>query len=134
MIIRMFYRINNHTIHEYPIICATFEKDGITRTHRISTDKLLFSAAHNKTGHIDVKLNPILFSPGTYHVSFTIFKQGYFENDRKSEFFSASNEIHDFHLSTHEIEIINQDNLPLIDDVIFNHPGTWTLSNSTEKL
>ena len=128
MTIRMFYRINSALINENPIICATFEKDGIIRTHRIMTDQLRFSATKNKTGHIDAILSPILFGPGIYHVSFTIFMQGYFDNNRSAEFFSAANDIYDFHLCTHEIEILNIRNSPILNDVYFIHPSNWKIN------
>ncbi|MBF8268300.1 MAG: transporter protein [Gammaproteobacteria bacterium] len=127
MKILMNFRINEENINEKPTICITFFKDGIVRTHRFWTNDILFSFRNSTEGTIEVAVDSIQFTYGTYIISFTIFREGYLEKNNTRRYFSISEGVYDSYFNSHEISINKNETSILLNDVLFTHPARWSL-------
>jgi homopolymeric O-antigen transport system ATP-binding protein len=120
------YRINDPDFHERPTVIVAFQKDGVTRSHRFWTDQLVFSHAAQREGAISVVAAPLLLGAGTYLVTVSIFREGYFDSNARHRFFSANPDVLDMHSRAYEI-VVRPSARVLCNDVIFQHPSEWYL-------
>ena len=118
------YRINAPDFHERPTVVVAFQKDGVTRTHRFWTDRLVLSHAAQREGTIAVVADPLLLGAGTYVVTVSIFRQGYFDSKARYQFFSANPHVLDMHSRAYEI-VVRVSARVLCNDVVFQHPSEW---------
>jgi lipopolysaccharide transport system ATP-binding protein len=120
------YRINDPDFHERPTVVVAFQKDGVTRSHRFWTDQLVFSHAAQREGTITVVAAPLLLGAGTYLVTVSIFREGYFDSNARHRFFSANPDVLDMHSRAYEI-VVRPSARVLCNDVVFQHPSEWYL-------
>jgi lipopolysaccharide transport system ATP-binding protein len=118
------YRINDQDFGERPTIIVGFQKDGITRSHRFWTDRIAFCGADERRGRLEVVADPLLLGAGTYAVTVSVFREGYFESKAVHRFFSANPEVLDIHSRAWEI-VVRPSQRVLCNDVVFQHPSAW---------
>lgn len=118
------YRINDPAFAERPTIVVAFQKDGITRSHRFWTDRIAFCGADERAGRIEVVADPLLLGAGTYAVTVSVFREGYFESKARHRFFSANPELLDMHSRGYEV-VVRPSPTVLCNDVVFQHPAAW---------
>lgn len=126
--IRIAYRINRPGFSEKPTIAIGFHKDGVTRTHRFWTDNILISGDKGQEGVIEVAADPILLGAGTYTATISFYAEGYFKSAKPKKFFSTSDQLYDMHTRAYEIVVLPSLSDPFCNDVIFQHPSTWSLN------
>ncbi len=120
------YRINDPDFQERPTIVVAFQKDGVTRSHRFWTDALVFGRNDPREGAIAVVADPLLLGAGTYMVTVSIFREGYFDSKARLQFFSANPHVLDMHSRAYEI-VVRASARVLCNDVVFQHPSEWYL-------
>jgi ABC-type polysaccharide/polyol phosphate transport system ATPase subunit len=127
MHVRLSYRINDPSIHERPTIVVAFQQNGLVRTHRFWTDKILLSAKNAREGTIEIVASPLLLGAGTYFITVAIYQEGYLTSQGPKKFFTASDKVYDMHARAYEIVVKPSTVEPLCNDVIFQHPSRWWL-------
>lgn len=125
MKVRLAYCIHDPELDEHPTIIVAFQKDGVIRSHRFWTDSLHLSAKQATDGTIEVSADPLLMGAGTYLVTISLFKQGYFRAQVSARFFSTNDQLYDCHSRGYEIMIKEERSHPLCNDVIYQHPVNW---------
>ena len=124
MRVALDYRINDPAFDERPTIVVALQKDGITRSHRFWTDSIAFSATRQREGTIEVLADPLLLGAGTYVVTVSVFRAGYFDSKARHRFFTANPDVHDMHSRAYEI-VVRPSPRVLCNDVVFQHPSAW---------
>ncbi len=118
------YRINDREFDERPTLVVAFQKDGVTRSHRFWTDRIAFRGATQREGRVEVVADPLLLGAGTYAVTLSMFRQGYFDSRARHRFFTANPEVLDMHSRAYEI-VVRPSPCVLCNDVVFQHPSQW---------
>ena len=125
MAVRLRYRINKVGLSEKPTLVVAFQKDGTLRTHRFSTDRLALGFDNEDEGEITVKAAPLLLGAGSYLVTVSAFREGYFQSVESKKFFSTNQGVYDMHLRAYEVVVLPDPDNPLNNDVVFLHPSSW---------
>jgi lipopolysaccharide transport system ATP-binding protein len=125
MRIALRYRINRPDFSERPTILAAFQQNGVVRTHRFWTDRVLVSAAGGSEGEIEIVADPLLLGPGAYFVTISVFREGYITSSAPKKFFAISDGVYDMHARAYEIVVKPSATEPFCNDVIFQHPSIW---------
>jgi ABC-type polysaccharide/polyol phosphate transport system ATPase subunit len=118
------YRLNDPDFDELPTVIMAFQKDGTTRSHRFWTDRIAFRAARRREGTIEVLANPLLLGAGTYTVTVSVYREGYFDSRARHRFFAANPEVLDKHSRGYEI-VVRPSTRTLCNDVVFQHASEW---------
>ena len=84
--IRIHFRINDPAFQERPVIVVAFLKDGAIRTHRFWTDQFKFCGAETKEGIVEVTARPLRLGAGTYFVTVSAYREGYFKGFNDGRF------------------------------------------------
>ena len=126
--IRLRYRVNDPDFKERPVILVAFQKDGSVRTNRFWTSQFELSGASQKNqGVLEIEVRPLQLGAGTYFVTVSAFREGYFEGRSDGRFFSINDKVLDMRARAFEIEIAPDPSNPLVNDVIFHQPAEWRL-------
>ena len=128
MRVKFSYRLNKPDFHEKPTIIAAFQQNGILRSHRFWTDRILISARDAPEGELEIVADPLLLGAGTYFVTISVFAEGYMKSDAPKVFFSANDQLYDMHARAYEVTVKQSATEPFCNDVIFQHPSTWFLN------
>ena len=128
MRLKLSYRLNKPDFHEQPTILAAFQQNGIVRSHRFWTDRILISAREAREGELEIVADPLLLGAGTYFVTISVFAEGYIKSDAPKIFFAANDELYDMHARAYEISVKRSTIEPFCNDVVFQHPSTWFLN------
>jgi lipopolysaccharide transport system ATP-binding protein len=123
------YRVNDPAFDERPTVIVAFHKDGVVRSHRFWTDQVRICHANGAEGELEVVASPLLLGAGTYTVTISVFREGYFESAARHRFFSANTEVLDIHSRGYEI-VVRQTGEVLGNDVVFQHPSTWYVNGA----
>lgn len=123
------YRVNDPAFDEHPTLILAFHKDGVTRSHRFWTNRVRVAAMEAAEGTIEISAAPLLLGAGTYTVTISVFREGYFESNARHRFFSANAEVLDIHSRGYEI-VVRQSTNVLCNDVVFQHPASWRLNGA----
>jgi lipopolysaccharide transport system ATP-binding protein len=125
--VQLSYRLNDPAFDERPTLIVAFHKDGVTRSHRFWTDEIRLSHREGAEGEIEIEAAPLLLGAGTYAVTISIFREGYFDSAARHRFFSANADVLDIHSRGYEI-VVRQSTNALLNDVVFQHPAAWRLN------
>jgi hypothetical protein len=118
------YRVNDPDFDERPTIIVAFQKDGVTRSHRFWTDRVAFRAARRREGTIEVVADPLLLGAGSYLVTVSVYREGYFDSIGRHRFFAANPDVLDKHSRGYEI-VVRPSARTLFNDVVFQHASDW---------
>ena len=98
----------------------------MTRAHRFWTNQIAFRAADSRDGRLEILADPLLLGAGTYVVTVSVFRAGYFDSKARHRFFTANPEVLDMHTRGYEI-VVRPSPCVLCNDVVFQHPSAWYL-------
>ncbi len=129
--VRLAYKINRLGLSERPTLVVAFQKDGTLRTHRFTTDHMLFEHDRENEGTIDIVANPLLLGVGQYLVTVSVFREGYFASPEAKKFFSTNQGVYDMHSRAYEIAVLPDLGRPLNNDVVFLHEARWSKESLT---
>ena len=118
------YQIRDPGFKQRPTIQVSFLKNGVTRSHRFTLETEEFDYNVKNEGRLEIVVDPLLLSPGTYHVNVVAMSEGGYKLGVAQPFFAINPNILDHHSRAYEIEVLKTGN-SLIDDTIFSHPATW---------
>ena len=121
------YRLNDLLFNERPTVIVAFHKVGVARSHRFWTVEICLSHAVATEGQLEVEASPLLLGAGTYAVTISVFREGYFDSAARHRFFSTNAEVLDIHSRGYEIVVRPSPNV-LLNDVVFQHPAAWRLN------